>query len=362
MAAAAACMLVAVSGTVLAAPQGETEPQAEELAQAEELTQAEEPAQPEEESARSFSIGGLLFGDVYGVTSHHLPDAEGSFGAWIRRGYLTFDTDLSERWFGRVRFELNQSGEFESYSFEVDFKDLYLGVKIREQRLLFGLSPSRTFDLVEQIWGFRYLERTPLDLQGVASRDIGISAEGPLNKSGSLRYRAMIGSGIEFGNESGDGRKVMFAFTWLPSAAWIVDLYADYERLEGPADRSTLQAFLAYKVEKGRIGILYSNQYREEDPPLEVASVFVVRKLTESVSLVGRVDRLFEPSPRGNDIDYLPFDPTARATLFLGGVELRAYRGLRMTPNAEVIAYDRNDAGKRPATDVVLRLTLFYER
>jgi len=358
---AAAYWVFAGAGTALAVPQAETKLQAVTEFQGESEPQAEDEAQPEERRFPTFSIGGLLFGDVYGVTSHHLPDAEGSFGAWIRRGYLTFDTELSERWFGRVRFELNQSGEFESYSFEVDFKDLYLGVKIHEQRLLFGLSPSRAFDLVEQTWGLRYLEKTPLDLQGVASRDIGISAEGPLNDSGSLCYRAMIGSGLEFGNEAGDGRKFMLALTWLPSAAWIVDLYADYERLEGPADRSTLQAFLAYEVAKGRVGLLYSNQDRQDDPPLEVASVFVVRRLSEIVNLIGRVDRLIEPSPRGNDIDYLPFDPAARATLFIAGVELRAQNRFFVTPNAEVIAYDHNDAGERPATDVVLRLTVYFE-
>ncbi len=84
-------------------------------------------------------------------------------------------------------------------------------------------------------------------------------------------------------------------------------------------------------------------------------------KLTDIVSLVGRVDRLIKPSPSGNDIDYLPFDPTAPATLFIGGVELRAYRGLYVTPNAEIITYDRNDAGVPPTTDVVLRVTMFFQ-
>ena len=44
-------------------------------------------------------------------------------------------------------------------------------------------------------------------------------------------------------------------------------------------------------------------------------------KRPEELGLVGRIDRLIEPSPRGNDIDYIPFDPSAPATLYLAAFE-----------------------------------------
>ena len=277
----------------------------------------------------------------------------------LRRGYLTFDADFSKKLFGRLRFEVNQSGEFETYTFDADFKDLYLGWNLGRQRLLFGLSPTPTFDLIESIWGFRYLVRTPMDLQGVASRDTGISAKGPLNTSGTLGYRAMAGAGLEFGNETGDGRKWMGALTWKPSPRWTVDLYADYEILSGPTDRSTLQAFVGYKTDSFRWGVQYSNQDRQEDPPLELASAFVVSRVGENTTLVGRVDRLMQPSPAGNNISYLPFDPSAPATFFIGGVEVRVSPHLFITPNTAVTTYDRNDQGVRPRTDFYLRVTVF---
>ena len=71
----------------------------------------------------------------------------------LRRAYLTFDADFGESWFGRLRFEANQSGEFENYDFEADFKDLYLGRNFGEHRLLVGLSPTPTFDLIEKSVG-----------------------------------------------------------------------------------------------------------------------------------------------------------------------------------------------------------------
>jgi hypothetical protein len=310
---------------------------------------------------RRFDIGGLIFGDLYHVVHHHTEADEGATGLVVRRGYLTFDADFSERWFGRLRFELNQSGEYEAYDFEVDVKDLHAGWRVGDHTLRFGLAPTPTFDLIESIWGARYLVRTPMDLQGVASRDTGVSAQGSLGSSGSLGYRAMLGAGLEFGNESGDGRKWMGALTWTPSPGWTVDLYVDYERLSGPTDRMTGQLFVGYEAGTLRWGLQYSHQDREEDPKLELASAFVVGRVGERTSLIGRVDRLMEPSPSGDSIRYIPFDPTARATFFVAGVELRTTPRFRVTPNVIVIAYDTNDQGVRPATDVQIRLTVFLD-
>lgn len=316
---------------------------------------------PQEDPEPSLAISGLLFGDIYAVTNHHLEDAAGSFGGWVRRAYLTADSTSGDGWFARIRLEANQSGEFESYRFRVDFKDLHVGLAAGDHRVIAGLSPTPTFDLVETYWGLRYLEKTPLDLQGVASRDTGLSARGPLALDGALRYRAMVGAGIGFGTESGDGYKFMGAVSWEFSAGWIIDAYSSHERRPGATDRFTVQGFLGRRSPRVRFGLLYANQDRQSDPPLEVASVFLVWRLGRIASLVGRIDRLLEPSPRGADIDYLPFDPTARATLLLGALEFQMGDSVRLTPGLEVISYDVSAAtGQRPATDTILRLTAFW--
>ena len=307
----------------------------------------------------AFDVGGLLFGDLYHVPSHHSAAGDGATGAVIRRGYVTFNADFSEQWFGRLRFELNQSGEFETYDFDTQTKDLYLGRKWGRHKMTLGLSSTPTFDVVESIWGMRYLARTPMDLQGVASRDTGLAMQGPLNPSGTLSYRAMYGAPVDFGGDSNDRERWMGALGWQPTKRWTFDFYADYEAIDGPRDRSTMQVFVAYQVDRWRWGLQYSNQDRQADPPLELASAFLVSRLGERSSLVGRVDRLLEPSPKGDGIAYLPMDPTARATMFFVGVEFRARPHLSLTPNVVVTTYDRDDQGVRPETDIYLRLTLF---
>lgn len=318
-------------------------------------------AAQEPDPGPDLSFGGLAFGDLYYVQSHHSAEGDGARGAVVRRLYLTLDADFGATWFARLRTETNQSGEFETYSFETDFKDLHVGRRFGRHTLRMGLAPTPTFDLIESIWGLRYLVRTPLDLQGVASRDTGIAAQGPLNGDETLLYRVMLGAGLEFGTESDDARKRMAALTWKPAPSWTLDLYLDYEGLAGPVDRTTWQVFAGYETEALRAGLQYSNQSREEDAPLELASGFIIGRLNDRTSLVGRIDRLFEPSPKGDDIAYLPFDPTAKATMLVGGVEFRLTERFTLTPNLVSIQYDRNDAGVRPQHDAHWRLTFFVD-
>lgn len=310
---------------------------------------------------RAWSLGGLAFGDLYHVPSHHLPEGDGATGAVLRRGYLTFDIDFTTNWFARARLELNQDGEFESYDFELDFKDLYTGWNLGRHKLIAGLTGTPTFDLIESIWGARYLARTPMDMQGVASRDTGVYVKGPLNASGTLGYRVMAAAPVEFGAESNPNDRQMGALSWSPNPALSFDLYLDFEERSGPFDRTTWQAFAGYKTDTLRWGVQYSNQDREADPSLELASAFLVTASGENSNFIGRVDRIIEPSPKGNNISYIPFDPSAPATMLIGGWEYRFNPHFRITPNLVMINYDRNDEGVRPETDLHLRLTMFLD-
>ena len=136
-----------------------------------------------------------------------------------------------------------------------------------------------------------------------------------------------------------------------PKKGWLIDLYGDFQKFPGPTDHTTGQISLHYSLAHGRVGGLYFYQDREQDPRLEVASAFGVADLFSKVSLVGRVDRLMAPSPRGNDIDYLPFDPSAKATLLIAGMEWRPCAYFSLTPNLETILYNRNLEGYKPKND-----------
>lgn len=312
-------------------------------------------------SGPGIDVGGLLFGDLYYVPSHHTTQGDGAAGAVVRRGYLTFDADFGPKAFGRLRFELNQSGEFEKYSFDTQTKDLFVGLRLGDHKVIAGLAPTPTFDLIESIWGLRYVARTPMDLQGVASRDTGLLASGPLGASDTWGYRAMYAAPVDFGSDGNDRQRWMGALNWRPAGKWTLDFYLDHERADGLHDRFTVQGFAAFQAESLRWGLQYSNQDRQQNPSLKLASGFVVARLDDRKDLFLRVDRLFEPSPKGDGIAYLPYDPSARATTLFAGVECRLRPFLRLAPNFVLTRYIRNDHGDRPRSDLHLRMTLFLD-
>ncbi len=305
------------------------------------------------------SFGWLLFGDLYHIPSHHLAEGDNATGAVVRRVYLTADGESEDGVFGRMRIEINQSGEFETYEFEMDFKDFYIGYDFGEHEFKAGLQPTFTFDFIESVWGMRYLMRTAADLQGVPSRDTGLSIKGPINDTWS--YRALSGYGADFGAESGDGDYNMAAINWKLNDHWALDFYVDYERRPGETDQASGQVFAGYLSDTNRFGVQYLYREQESGPPLKLASAFIVNRLSDTYRVVGRVDRVFEPSLKGDNISYIPFDPTAPATLLLAGIEHRFNDNFYVTPNTVVIRYDTNDDGVRPKTDFYLRLTFFFD-
>lgn len=127
-----------------------------------------------------------MFGDAYAVASHHDPEIDGQYGFWLRRGDLTFDADLAPKWSARFRLEVNSPGDFESSAKMTPFvKDAWVAWKDGAHDLVFGISPSPTFERTENFWGYRAVEKTPRDLYRLgSSRDFGVAwkgraAEGP---------------------------------------------------------------------------------------------------------------------------------------------------------------------------------------
>jgi hypothetical protein len=153
-------------------------------------------------------ISGLLFGDAYGVVNHHDPDFDGQWGFWLRRGYLTFDVDVATKWSARFRLEVNSPGDFESSAKMTPFvKDAWVARKDKAHALYLGISPSPTFERVEGFWGYRAVEKTPLDLYRLgSSRDFGVAYRGKM-ADGKLVTHAMLATALARGARPTKGRR-----------------------------------------------------------------------------------------------------------------------------------------------------------
>ena len=311
-------------------------------------------------------LSGLAFGDAYAVADHHSPTIEDQNGFWIRRAYLTFDYAVEDKWSARFRLEANSPGDFVTNTRLDPFvKDAYIAWKDRGRELYLGISPSPTFDVVENFWGYRAIEKTPMDLYRLgSSRDFGIAYKGK-TAGGKISYHAMYGNGSGEGAETNEGKKAMLSVAFRPTEKVVFELGGDFENRPGQTDRTTFQAFLGLKGNKGRAGLHYMTQDR--DVPggatfnLAVASAFGVFDLSEKYSLLLRYDRCFDPNPEADRIPYLVLARNFELDLAVVGVEYRLGKKISLTPNIEFVTYSDNGAIAAPDDDVFGKLTLYFQ-
>jgi len=327
------------------------------------LSQAQE---EKEESKGKFS--GYMFGDYYYNTDHHNPDIKGLHGFWFRRIYFTYDYNIGSGFSTRLRLEMNNNGDYENSRTIIPFvKDAFLAYKFGNQKAIFGISQTPTFGLIEKIWGYRSVEKTPLDEERMASsRDFGLVLKGQFDNGGMFRYHAMIANGSGNKQEIDKGKSFMMSLSYWPTKSIVFQIYGDYADRAGQADTYINQAFLGYNSKTLHGGLQYSMQVLKakndtlKDVNLSVLSVFLAGNIFEKIKLFGRVDHMFEPNPFGEDIAYSPTDTTSSFFRFIAGIDFIVVKDVSIIPNIQYVKYDANDEGITPADDLYARLTFFW--
>ncbi|NOX38492.1 MAG: hypothetical protein GXO78_13240 [Calditrichaeota bacterium] len=263
---------------------------------------------------RTFQFRGLMFGDYYWIANHHLNDLKRFNGFWIRRIYLTVDHTPAPQISLRFRLEMAHPGKlnpsrngFLSGKAVPFVKDAYLKWTLPFARLYLGIAPTPTFAFIEQLWAYRPVEKTPLDLQRWGStRDLGIAVQGSV-PGVPLKFHAMIGNGKGVASDDNLGKKYMLAVGHYPETGWVVEVYGDYNDLRGRnADWYTVQLVLGYRQSRSWIGLQLARQVRQNpsgpDVTLEMVSAFSAWEISPKKKLFLRFDRLFDSSVAGYTI------------------------------------------------------------
>ncbi|MFQ6616866.1 MAG: hypothetical protein ACE5HZ_08925, partial [Fidelibacterota bacterium] len=279
--------------------------------------------------------------------------------------YLTFDKAMTEQLDMRLRFEMNSAGNFTSDNkLEPFAKDAWVRWKFADQHQAYlGLSPTPTMYVVDEIWSYRFLEKSLLDLQRIgATRDLGVAFKGSVGSGQKVRYHFMVGNGSSTRGETNRGKGTLASLGLYPNDSLILEFYGDYDQRPLQADRNTYFAFLAYNRDWGRLAIQYAHQKRKGNSSvnLDLLSFFGLVNLSPKLTFIGRYDRTFDPNPEGTRIAYIPFDSTAKFHFFLTGIDWKVTEEFSLVPNIELVRYDKREDGTRPATDVIPRVTFFY--
>lgn len=314
------------------------------------------------------TLGGTVFADYYWMAQHHNNEIEGRNGFWFRRIYLTYDHKLSGQFSGRLRLETSSAGDFESGPEMIpNVKDAYLKWQNDQHQILAGISSTPTWGLVEDVWGYRSVEKSPLDLHGIgSSRDFGLSFKGDLDKNGKVNYHFFFGNGNGTRPEIDRGKKFMLSLAYNITDHLVIEGYADWNDASETFDSYTAQLFVGYQSDEFNFGAL--GAYHDSGPfggveevTIDLISVFMNAAFSEKTNIFLRADHHFEPYSGGSENSYIPFAEGVESTFIVGGIDYLIEDQIHLMPNIEAIVYGENAFGITPDTDIIPRLTLFYE-
>lgn len=278
-------------------------------------------------SAQSLDLGGRAYVDYFYTLTTPNAAAEGLHGFTYRRLYLTADYTLSEDFEGRARLEANEGTTGPNGPVPY-VKDLYLTWQYSgEHSATLGVTSPPAFDVSDDIWGYRSLEKTLLDLQGIASsRDFGLRFDGPLGSGELLSYAVMLANNSGVRPETDAYKRIYGQLVGTPTNRLTLVAGADvagYE--EGPGVR--LSAFGSYETELFRVGLEGYWYRRAFDTASTVrdagVSAFGVVQVAPAWELIARFDRSRERAPAFGRPE----------TLFLAAVAYRPHPNVVLMPN-----------------------------
>jgi len=265
-------------------------------------------------------------------------------GFRYRRLYLTTDYVLSDAFSGRARLEADEGTNGRPVVKDLSLTWAYSG----DHSATMGITPPPAFRIVEDVWGYRVLEKTLMDRQGiVSSRDFGLRLDGPVTGDATVRYAVMVANNGTAGPETDRAKRVYGQLAVRPSEQITVVVGADRAGYDDARDASTrISVFGGYATERVRVGVEgYGSRVtmRDKDPRTNVgASLFGAVQVSPRWDVVARLDRTVATRAGADRFE----------TFLLGGVAFNPHPNVGLIPNLRV----RNPSDR--AVSTTARFTL----
>lgn len=301
--------------------------------------------------AQEGKISGYIFGDYFYELSHPnaATDDLNRNGFQFRRAYFTYDRDLSAKFSVRFRLEMNSPDLTRSQNFGTSttlapfIKHAYLRWNnfIPQSRMMFGLVSTPAFGTSEEVWGYRAVEKTVMDLRSIVpSADLGVALEGRLTESGVLNYTVIVANGTGTRSETDKNKRVYVNAPIKIQGGFSVVPYFDYEGGNDGTDKNVMALFAGLQKPRFSGGVevfqkksnkaLANNQDRTENG----FSVFGAVKAAGQVKLFGRFDN-YDPNTDADDDGN---------SLIIAGLDYAADKNVNIIPNVRIESYQASGA------------------
>ena len=320
------------------------------------------------------AISAYAFGDYYFVLKQHALDSttsaklyEDQNGFWLRRIYLTYDADISDKLKARARLEMSSDGKFSTAAatLSATVKDAYVSYQFLPlHSLTLGIQEHLSFANIEKFYGYRHVEKTALDLYKIRdSRDFGLSAKGYFDAAKKFAYTVMFGNNSSYKQETNKEKALNARLTFTPNPNWMFEVYGDMIQVDAKKKDTLFSAFAGYQGDWGRVGLNYLTKILAEtgkdDSNYSLIQAFAVAKMGKKVEALVRYDQTFDPQPSGQD-SYLIIEKGYKTSLFLVGLGWNIHPKFQIMPNVKMVSYKENN-GIKPGSDTYFNVTFYYQ-
>lgn len=305
-------------------------------------------------------LSGMVFADAQDALRGYSAPAD-TQRFQFRRVQLTLDQDLDSVFAVRLQLEadnseLTSNGKAATFLKQVWLRWSHLGAA---GDLVMGLSTTPTWALPESYWGYRSLEKTVLDLQGLGfASDLGVALLRAPTPARPLGWHLMLANDNGQKPERDASKKLSLSVPYRFGDC-VLEGLGEYEAVPGPRDKWTAKLFGGWQKGADAAGVEVFRHARKSAGTLGAdvvpmgASAFGHVKLAEHWRAVVRAD-WFDPDRELKNAGF-------REMFWLAAVDATPRSNVHLMPNIEMRSYsDKSPLHARRRADVTLRVTLFY--
>jgi hypothetical protein len=312
------------------------------------------------------AFSAYAFGDYYYMLKSSTASQEKLNGFWLRRVYLTYDADISDKIKARARLEMNSDGKLGSSELTLTpyIKDAYVSYQFLPlHSISIGIQESLTFNNIEKFWGYRHLEKPPFDLyKNRSSREFGVSLKGSFDTGKKFNYSILFGNFSGYKEEIDKYKTIAASFVINAIPNLMLEVNGDYGKRSATKKTYLLQAFAGYQGDWGRLGLNYGwetiKENGKEDVDFGVFSAFLVGKFSPKIEALVRYDMTADPQVNGNDRFFL-IEKGYKTNLFIAGLGWNIHPKFQLMPNIKIVSYKENN-GVKPESFSQFNVTFYY--
>lgn len=257
----------------------------------------------------------------------------------INRAYFTYQNKLSEVISYKIATDVSRVNNGKENRLEVHLKNALLKWETGYGDLVFGLQGMNMFNVEEHNWGYRFVEKAPMDLYKYSSSaDLGIGYYNTFNKK--INFSALITNGTGFKKSENDDYKkysvqLMYGDSKIEKdgnynigTSFSIEPF-DYVVVTDTTTEITtvFGGFVVYQIKSLRFGAEYDlTNNGGSSVSGSIISAFANLSINKQVEIFGRYD-FFDPNTDKIDDGRL---------YFVGGLNIKPAKGLYIAPNVRI--------------------------